>query len=498
MEHLLLSSNLEMSLGNIEKYVKNILDQNNANKKQTLWFHLQKLMNMMYLNERNTKRPREVNGFESNSKKPKVDPVLTRFPDELWMKILTYLPTKDMFGSFALVSKHFNNLTKDSFSIKYLHLKNTNFDDSIEVENIKKILTRSTNLTEFKLIHFEQSSNICDLIKHVLKSSPRLKTIKVMTYIEAKACSFSTEVKKFGKKLEIIDFRSFRVDQKTLIELTKIETLKSLAISTKHIRTFSPRFINTLAESKNQLEKFELNLMSGEERDINEIRSNINNLLKTKSKTLKSFELSIKEGVCSDNCVPLTNLRLCQNLELFYGYLHPHDFAYLSEVPNLKTFIFDGICSLLRHQSYEMISLFNQMNMSTLKHLSMEYKTLYLEFFNTLEKVDFTSLENLYFHPNHEYSKNIINQENLRNIVKNAPNLKIIEFGKNSCVSDFTNKYLLKILEERNIFVQFEAPEKQMDFENFLLNHNTAHQKYQEMKLKFFRWSEIQYNDEYF
>ena len=51
MEELLLSSDFEKSLENIEQYANNILDENDENKKKTLWIHFQRLMTMLYSNE---------------------------------------------------------------------------------------------------------------------------------------------------------------------------------------------------------------------------------------------------------------------------------------------------------------------------------------------------------------------------------------------------------------------------------------------------------------
>ena len=42
-------------------------------------------------------------------------------PNEIWLKIMNYMITKDIFRSFDLVNKHFNKLTLD---INYLQVKN--------------------------------------------------------------------------------------------------------------------------------------------------------------------------------------------------------------------------------------------------------------------------------------------------------------------------------------------------------------------------------------
>ena len=46
-------------------------------------------------------------------------------PDEIWLKIIQYLPTKHVFGKLALTCKKFHNLSQDSNAIKYLQVKTT-------------------------------------------------------------------------------------------------------------------------------------------------------------------------------------------------------------------------------------------------------------------------------------------------------------------------------------------------------------------------------------
>ena len=499
MEELLLSSDFEKSLGNIEQYVKNILDLNDQNKKKALWFHFQKLINMLFLNEDTIKQPRKPDNVESQPKKLKLEPVLNRFPDEMWMKILTYLPVNDIFGSFALISKHFHNLTMDSAAIKYFHFKynikselrsyeyrgetiqEPYFSHFDHYEDAVKVIAR-LRLIELKLENFRRER----LVLEALKSSQRLKSIKVTnSYNDNRLASFSSSIKKYGKKLENVEFRSFRVDGQTMIEISKVKTLKSLTIHTKWIMTFSPQLFTTLAESENQLEEIDFQYISKTVTNRNEIRSNMNNLLKMKGQTMKFLGLVMNDGPCIDNCVSLESLSLCKNLTKFHGYLHPHDFGHFSELKNIETLILD-----CRHysSSIDIIPLFNQMNLVKLKHLSFQKVWLTKEFMEAIGKFHFPVLERLYFHSNG--SQPIFTEVNLRHIPKNIPNLKIIEFGKKCVGSKITNEFLLQILEDKDIFVQFENSKRQTNLENYLLQEN-AIEKYQQMKLNSLRWSEI-------
>ena len=49
-------------------------------------------------------------------------------PDEVWLKIMSYIKTKDLFQNVALVCKHFHNLTMDGDSVKFLEVTNISND----------------------------------------------------------------------------------------------------------------------------------------------------------------------------------------------------------------------------------------------------------------------------------------------------------------------------------------------------------------------------------
>ena len=51
-------------------------------------------------------------------KKSKVSQQVPQFPNEIWLKVIGYMKIRDVFGSFALSCKRFNNLTKDLRAIK--------------------------------------------------------------------------------------------------------------------------------------------------------------------------------------------------------------------------------------------------------------------------------------------------------------------------------------------------------------------------------------------
>ena len=102
-------------------------------------------------------------------------------PNEIWLKIINYMKTKDIFGSFALVNKHFNFLTPEISAIKYLQIKN--IAESIsKYESIMKLLSGCKNMVEFSI-----EEKLCDkyqfmsCIIKALESSEKLKSLKIST-----------------------------------------------------------------------------------------------------------------------------------------------------------------------------------------------------------------------------------------------------------------------------------------------------------------------------
>ena len=63
---------------------------------------------------------------------------LMDLPNEIWMKILTFLPTYDILKNFNLTCKHFHSLATNPCAIKSLQLKLKNAKDSSKYQEIVK------------------------------------------------------------------------------------------------------------------------------------------------------------------------------------------------------------------------------------------------------------------------------------------------------------------------------------------------------------------------
>ena len=86
------------------------------------------------------KKPKELD-LESNNKKVKFDSEIVEMPNEIWTKIMNYLPTKDIYKSFGLVSKRFHSLIG---GIRYLQVSINSAKCNTKV--IEEILKNSKSL----------------------------------------------------------------------------------------------------------------------------------------------------------------------------------------------------------------------------------------------------------------------------------------------------------------------------------------------------------------
>ena len=95
--------------------------------------------------ESNSKKTKlEVNPFDLSSTNLSVS---ANFPNEVWLEILGYLSTYEILREVALVNKYFNNLTKDSFLLKKIHVRINRLNYS-SAKDAYETIQNSRNLIE--------------------------------------------------------------------------------------------------------------------------------------------------------------------------------------------------------------------------------------------------------------------------------------------------------------------------------------------------------------
>ena len=226
---------------------------NDENLKLKLQNYLLKLANLYENSRTNKKRPFENETNGSLRKKVKIDTnKAPNLPQEIWLKIMNYLKTNDLFLNFGMVCKFLNGLTLDSRAVKYLDVND--IDDKTKYNQVSKVIKRSKFLIKIKI---ESSKSYWkQLICQALKSA-RLKTLKILNQ-NAKRQSFGLEnakkLVKLGKCIEELEISddNINLESEVLHEISKIKTLKSVKIP-----CFTDQSLVNFANNCKELEKLE-------------------------------------------------------------------------------------------------------------------------------------------------------------------------------------------------------------------------------------------------
>ena len=432
----------------------------------------------------------KVGSMESNpAKKIKLDQTLNKvldLPDEIWTKIIKYLPSKDVYGTLTLVNKRFQSLALDSGVLRII-----NIDPYINEEKMLNILRHSTAPT--KLISPYFNRNAISLTKNLKSLELRNTSWENAKFDdidyqigEEFYMSYITALEKSNAELEHLELHGHYVPLDVMIEISKIKTLKTFQISNARDVVITPEVVNALAQNENQLEIIEFDDFDDEdfwvdieEEQNDELIKALNNLLNRKSKTLKSLKNITWDGlqfVAHNSKVPLTNLKLCQNLQEFYGRLQQHDIEILAELPRLQKLTLEG----LENPKY----LLDNLNLGSLKYLSLFGTTRTTEnetiICKELQKHYFPVLERLSISV---YNSVALSEDFFSNLISNAPKLKSIKLGPSSC--PVSQEFMYNFFKNSDIFVSFNSTH----FEDFLIEKDLiVFRKYKRMKKSFQNW----------
>ena len=451
-----------------------------------------------------------VENIESNpAKKIKLDQTLSRvldLPNEIWMKIIKYLPAKDVYGTLPLVNKRCRSLALDSAVLRIIKINPCWRNMNKKEMNILKHSTAPVKLINKNLLgsfpHIIEAISLTQNLKSLefhnnyhwtkLKDGDMDYEEGVQFYME-----LVTALKDSKAKLEHLELKGFYVKSDVMIEITKIKTLKTFKISDARKVVITPEVLNSFAQNENQIENVEFDDIGPDgcydpdfsiSEKSNERKIALNNFLYKKSNTLKSLKHITWDGVFDSGVEdPLTNLKLCQNLEEFCGRLQPHDVEILAALPRLQKLKLTH----LKNPKY----LFDNLNLDSLKYLSLtpchgaltpyhgEAKNIiYQELGNWsigLPMHHFPALQRLFLNNPPKLS-----EEFFSNLISNAPNLKSIHLKGSECPISY--QFMHNFFKKSNIFVCFNSK----NFEEFLIENDLiAFRKYNRMKNSFVEWS---------
>ena len=455
------------TLNAFDKFVKEVLNGRNSYEKRKISEKIHQLDQLCH--------------FSKKRKAESEADVTGNVPNEIWMKIIGYLKTKDIFLGFGQVCKRFNDLTHDPTAIKSFELLNQySVLGAPGTQEVLKILRHSKSL---KRIVLERNAPHDLLIEEALFSNPLLKSVTLLSTwakdSDWKIVECLTEAKSI-EHLAILDSRKGFENKFLKMKIAGMKNLKTLKLDLR--KGIDADFIEKMSVSCCNLETIELNISL---EDPDGIQIAFDKLFKERKETLKSFIL-LQWSYDDENMNILRNLSLCQNLEELS--LKNHDYV-LQQLPTI-------------------------VKMSKIKRLMFRcgenpeiFKRL-IEFFN---EARFPLLERLCIADIGENVKHVklVSDAPLKSLLQNSPALKSIHFlDFDYDIWNLSNKLLFQIIKESNVYINFgkikigydykvglvlsaqeNNQKRQLSLEQFLLDHDmTVFNKYQKMKDDFHIW----------
>ena len=219
----MIQDDFQVCIENFKKFVNKVFSGGNPNQKAIL---LKECQNVVKIAQESKKSNMEALEFF-----PDEEMIKTELPNEIWLKIIGFLETKDVFGNFAFVCKHFKTLILQPTAIKRF-----SFDLKKIYKNHWFILIRLLNtyktITELTMVEAcIPDAIIC--ITEVMKSNPKLKSLRILNHLN---CQCINQVNKLIQciKEHRIDLENLElnfVGSDATKDICTFKNLKSLKIS---------------------------------------------------------------------------------------------------------------------------------------------------------------------------------------------------------------------------------------------------------------------------
>ena len=443
-----------------------------------------------------------------------------KLPNELWLKIMNYLNTKDLINNVSLVCKNFNSLTKE---VKYLELKNIT---ELDFESVMNFLKITRHLKEISVTTKSKNTKLMNqLLNQALKSSKCIQSIKLLPtrylgdsiWSNHKLHGFK-KITNYCRELEHLHIRDVVLDSsKVISQIAQNTMLKSLKISMTSYGMdgkFTPENVLEFANNCQNLEDIKI-YINIDSTNITQANHAFDVFFNSKKQTLKSFSINRAVAKSEDwdldgSCV-LEKLDLCQHLEeLSLKYLNIEKLTLESiiNLPKLKTLVVR--CKTLKTTEFTISS---QVPISmNLKHLNLSYRYEevgdLLPFMLGFAKIKYPFLERFSVQIHNPFNRKIGGEaemftKSLNQMIAKSPNLKSIQLYGQFFLSETCKDVALQLCERRNIIITFgrisrdryrdseiKKHEKfQNDFESYMEHKDMMSKtKYDDLKRNFLDW----------
>ena len=284
----------------------------------------------------------QVENREPRTKKAKMEKI--DLPNEIWLKIINNLSTKDVFQNFSLVCKRFNNLALDPSALKSITIKNTSKMSFETFGNVKKVIQRSKKLQELKLFE-DKLFNPYAIFKICFEACPQLKTLNLT------GNGWNSGISSISDLQNNIEHLKSSADNKLGIYIpSKLPNLRTLTIGVLK----NGRIDHRLAQKCKKLEKVSIcSLTQSAIAEFNLFLDTSNNSLK--SLTVENFVFDDPRVKAFD--IFLENLESCENLQelsLDASYFESYDLLRaISQMTNLQKLELKNLGKLKKNEYWE-------------------------------------------------------------------------------------------------------------------------------------------------
>ena len=384
--------------------------------------------------------------------KPDLEQKVT-LPDEVWLKIMSYIKTKDLYHNVALVCKRFHNLSEDGDAVKFL--KVTNISNNKLFRKVQQILKQSKSLKGLKIdidstldknkkIQKEFLNKLC---VQALTTNGNLKLLSIKQFGYKNATLFTETLDcliQHGKELQHYELAFLK--QIPFAHVKNLKKLKSLRIRRVNFADFDPNDLVSLAKNCTNLEVMKI--------DIDSIT--VSNLLNVSSALRSAFDvffmerqLTLKSFTDTTDLYTtmLTNLSLCQNLEEFEckrRIVFLDDLKTIYALPNLKKLVFDGV--YLKDPNCTFLEKLKKKNLECL--IIRKCKGFDSSFFTNMLNLCFPKLKTLFIHFTKEnfdpLDQTFVFDTLRKRLTETIPTLKSIELEVTMEDLNFPNEFDLR------------------------------------------------------
>ena len=376
-------------------------------------------------------------------------------PDEILLKIFSYLPQFDKFYNVPLVSKRFLKISRDPQLAKSLSLKYIN---KFIFEDVKKMLDRSQWLQELSLDYcLELTSQI---LCYALRTNQKLTSIKIGTNeclsdvppcqeeLKINPCDF----KDHGKNIKDLAICNIEIEESKIMDILCLN-LKSLRLDTV---VYEPKYLDVLTKSSEFLEAIDVPTLCGVEVD------SLKSFFKAKMHTLKKLTICDIYHDTSEMVEKLRTIECLYNLEelVLDGYMPSDSYNSLVKIPNLKVLHITDKSSY--ETGYKISLLYHRLNINQLEELKLSFAKTFrndseydaINFFchkpsfhnNIFPNIQRLELDDGY---------NLITEDQIFTLVRNCPNLKylVLDFYEFKFIND---EILAKLIHHFGIDIEIK------------------------------------------